>query len=99
MVILMTTKKILTIIKLIVRIFIIELAIEMAVMFKMLVMREIDDEVSIILVFQGNLKTAHPICYIYIIYLFLYYLAKDIPFHILLISYFEIMNIIYITYT
>ena len=34
-----------------VRIFIIELVTEMAVMLKMLVMREVDDQVSIILVF------------------------------------------------
>ena len=38
-------------IKLMVRIFIIELMTEMAVMLKMLVMREVDDQVSIILVF------------------------------------------------
>lgn len=50
----MTKKMILTTIKLMVKIFIIEPVTEMAVMFKMLVMREIDDEVSIILVFQGN---------------------------------------------
>ena len=54
LVILMTKKMILTTIKLMVKIFIIEPVTEMAVMFKMLVMREIDDEVSIILVFQGN---------------------------------------------
>ena len=47
----MTKKMILTTIKLMVKIFIIEPVTEMAVMFKMLVMREIDDEVSIILVF------------------------------------------------
>lgn len=65
------TKMILTIVKLMVRIFIIKLLIEIAMVIKMVVVIVIDDQVLIILVLLSNLKIVHPIHpqvhYIYII--------------------------------
>ena len=56
MVILMTTKMILTVVKLMVRLFIVKLVTQMVVMVRMVLMRALDDQVSIVSVFQGNRK-------------------------------------------
>ena len=58
MVILMTTKMILTVVKLMVRLFIVKPVTQMAVMVRMVLMRALDDQVSIVSVFQGNRKNS-----------------------------------------